>query len=369
MKRIVFTVTNDITYDQRMQKICRSLANAGYEVELVGRLRNFSLAIKTEPYLQTRLNCFFNKGKLFYLEYNLRLLFYLTFSQFDAACAIDLDTIVPVYIIGKLKGAKLIYDAHEYFTEVPEVIRRPMVKKIWKWVEKTFVPKFDLIYTVSEGLAELFRKEYAKNIEVIMNAPLLENKSTNQFNKPVTDKKSSYVLYQGALNEGRGLEQLIEAMKEIDLKLKIAGEGDLSQQLHQLVKQANLQGKIEFLGYIEPNELRTITDGALVGINALEETGLSYYHSLSNKFFDYIHAGVPQVCNDFPEYRKINNHYQVAVLIKDCSPAEIKGAILRLANDKDLYTRLKINCDVCSGQLNWQNEEKKLLGLYGHLFR
>src|SRR4051812_21293791 len=109
--RIIFAVTNDLTYDQRMQKICRSLPQTGYEIELVGRQRNFSIPLSEEPFQQTRLTCFFNKGKLFYLEYNLRLLFYLAFSSFEAACAIDLDTIVPVCIIGKLKGAKVIYDA------------------------------------------------------------------------------------------------------------------------------------------------------------------------------------------------------------------------------------------------------------------
>ena len=173
LKRIIFTVTNDLTYDQRMQKICRSLCAAGYAVELVGRQRDFSIPLTNEPFEQTRLQCIFNKGKLFYVEYNIRLLIYLTFSQFDAACAIDLDTIVPVYIIGKLKGAKLIYDAHEYFTEVPEVVRRPSVQKVWQWVEKIFVPKFDLAYTVSGGLAELFQQKYNKHFEVIMNVPVL----------------------------------------------------------------------------------------------------------------------------------------------------------------------------------------------------
>src|SRR5688572_26752370 len=121
--KLLFAVTNDLTYDQRMQRICRSLSAWGYDVELIGRERELSVPLSSETFRQTRLNCFFSKGKLFYLEYNLRLLFYLLFTRFDAVCAIDLDTIVPVFIIGKLKGAKLIYDAHEYFTEVPEVVR------------------------------------------------------------------------------------------------------------------------------------------------------------------------------------------------------------------------------------------------------
>jgi len=346
-----------------MQKICRSLANAGYSVELVGRERDFSIPLKQEPFQQTRLKCLFNKGKLFYLEYNLRLLFYLLFSKFDAACAIDLDTIAPVCVVGTLKGAKLIYDAHEYFTEVPEVVRRPAVQKIWRWVERTFVPKFDLIYTVSEGLAGLFQQQYHKPVFVIMNVPILSESAAPVSN----DKAAKFILYQGALNEGRGLEHLIAAMTETDGILKLAGEGDLSAQLRDQVKQLGLEQRVTFLGYVQPENLKKITAEAYIGINLVENTGLSYYYSLSNKFFDYIQARVPQVCIGFPEYEKLNQKYEVAVLAKDCSVPEIKATVNRLLNNTDLYAQLKKNSEVCSRELNWQREEVKLLNLYERL--
>jgi len=362
-KKIILTVTNDLNYDQRMQKICSSLSAAGYEVELVGRIRSFSVPLDMRSYQQTRLQCFFNKGKLFYMEYNLRLLFYLLFHEFDGVCAVDLDTIAPAYIVGKLKGAKLIYDAHEYFTEVPEVVRRPLVKKIWEWVEKTFLPRFDLVYTVSAGLAELFEGKYGKKVEVIMNVPLVETQDARR--KTQDDK---ILLYQGTLNEGRGLEYLIKAMKDVDAKLQLAGEGDLSGQLRELVKRLGLKSKVEFLGYVKPEQLKAITLKATIGVNLLENKGLSYYYSLSNKFFDYIHAGVPQVCVAFPEYRHVNSRYEVAVLVENLEGGEIKAAIERLLTDKVLYSHLQKNCEVCSKVLNWQEEEKKLLALYGHLF-
>lgn len=362
-RKIIFTVTNDLTYDQRMQKICRSLSNAGYEIELVGRERYSSLPLSTEPFKQMRLRCIFNKGKLFYLEYNLRLLFYLLFQKFDALCGIDLDTIVPVYVVGKLKNKKLIYDAHEYFTEVPEVIRRPTVKKVWQWVERTFVPKFDLCYTVSPALAELFSKKHYKEFHVVRNIPLLGDPSH------VTRHPLPVILYQGALNEGRGLEHLIEAMRGVNAKLLLAGEGDLSNELRNLTKKLNLERKVEFLGFVKPNELKELTSKAAIGINLLENKGLSYYYSLSNKFFDYIHARIPQICIAFPEYKKINDEYEVAVLVESCNINEIKKAITRLLNDHDLYQRLQKKCEVCSLNLNWQNEEKKLVTLYDELLR
>ena len=368
LKRIIFTVTNDLSYDQRMQKNCRSLCTAGYAVDLVGRERDFSIPLAYEPYKQARLTCVFNKGKLFYLEYNIRLLIYLTFSKFDAVCAIDLDTIAPAYIIGKLKGAKLIYDAHEYFTEVPEVVRRPSVQKIWQWVEKTFVPKFDLTYTVSGGLAELFEQKYGNHFEVIMNAPVL-SEGPDKPEEAHISEESEYILYQGALNEGRGLEHLIEAMQHIGMPLKLAGEGDLSNQLRKQVKNLGLEQKVKFLGYVPPTELKKVTAKATLGINLVENTGLSYYYSLSNKFFDYIHAYIPQVCIAFPEYKKLNDQYNVALLVNDCSANQISAALARLLKDENLYGQLQKNCEVCSRNLNWQKEEKKLQNLYERLLR
>lgn len=346
-----------------MQKICRSLSGKGFHVELVGRLRNNSVALQAESFRQTRFKLLFNSGKLFYAEYNLRLFFYLLFAKADVFCAIDLDTLTAVYLAAKIKSTKISYDAHEYFTEVPEVVRRPLVKRVWQWVEKTFVPKLDLAFTVSPAIANLFTTQYQIPFHVVMNVPLL----------PETDsaavKQDRTILYQGALNEGRGLEELIDAMQGINAKLLMAGEGDLSAQLRQQVRNKGLEKKVEFLGFVKPKELKTLTASVTIGVNLLRNTGLSYYYSLSNKFFDYIHADVPQVCIDFPEYRSINTQYEVAVLVESCQPEEISNAIERLLNDRELYSRLQKNCDVCRQQLNWQQEEKKMIALYNELLR
>lgn len=364
-KRIVFTVTNDLSYDQRMQKICRSLCAAGYEVTLVGRERNQSIPLSQEPYKQVRLHCFFEKGKLFYAAYNLRLFFYLLFTPADVVGAIDLDTIMPCYLAGRLKGARLTYDAHEYFTEVPEVVRRPGIQRIWKWIEKTFVPRFDVCYTVSDGLAHLFYKQYGKRFEVIANFPVYKRDSTRQ---PDTAERN-FILYQGALNEGRGLEHVLEAMKHLNITLKLAGEGDLSNVLRKQAAHPALQGKVEFLGFVKPAQLHQLTAQARIGLHVSENKGLSYYHSLSNKFLDYVHAGVPVLCTSFPEYEKINSRYEVALMIKNSTPEEIRTGLELLLNDLALYERLQKNCKVCARHLNWQEEEKKLLPLYEQLFR
>lgn len=346
-----------------MQKICSTLSHAGYDVELVGRERSFSKKLSDTPFKQKRLKCWINKGKLFYIEYNIRLFFYLLTKQFQALCAVDLDTIIPLSVLAKMKNAKLVYDAHEYFTEVPEVIHRKKVQQFWKWVEKKFVTKADLAYTVSPALAQLFSQNLQMPFHIILNTPVLLPQSLSK------TRHTNLLIYQGALNQGRGLEQLILAMKHINAKLILVGEGDLSAPLRQLVSEHQLETKIEFTGFLAPDKLREKTKEAAIGVNLLDKQGLSYYYSLANKFFDYIHAGIPQISIDFPEYRKINQQFEVALLIKESSSNEIKTAVERLLTEDNLYTRLQKNCEVCSHELNWQQEEKKLIAMYYELFQ
>ncbi|MFN0276817.1 MAG: glycosyltransferase [Chitinophagales bacterium] len=360
MKRIVFTVTNDLTYDQRMQRICGSLAAAGYDITLVGFLKKRSVKIEQENYRQVRLRVFFRKGKFFYLEYNFRLFFWLLFKKYEIYCGIDLDTLLPVFLNAKMKGKPVVYDAHEFFTELPEIVDRPGIKKAWFVLEKFLLPKIKYNYTVSETIALALSAKHKQQFEVIRNVPVLKDAN-------VDIEKKNFIIYQGALNKGRGIENLMQAMADIDCPLYIAGEGDLSEEMRKLANTFPHKEKIRFLGYVRPEELKKYTLKARLGVNFVENLGLSYYYSLSNKFFDYIHAAIPQVTMNFPEYASLNAKYHVAVLIDDLQPANISQAINKLLQDDSLYATLAGNTIKAKTELNWQVEEKKLITFYNNI--
>jgi len=363
MPRIIFTVINDLTYDQRMHRICNSLANDGNDVLLVGRKLESSIPLSQEKFQQRRLSLIFSKGKLFYLEYDIRLFFFLLFKKFDIVCGIDLDTILPCYFISKIKNKKCVYDAHELFTEVPEVIRRPSIQSMWKRIEKFSISRIKNCYTVSNGIAEYFLQHYNRKFEVIMNMPLKDEPDGN--NK--IDFSSPQIIYQGALNEGRGLEAMIEAMQQVNGKLILAGEGDLSSLLREKVTHLRLNDKIIFTGKRKAEELRELTKQSFIGINLLEKKGLNYYYSLANKFFDYVNAGVPQITMNFPEYKMMNQQFEVAALIDDLKTETLLSAIRRLTDEKDFYFRLRENCSHACEVWNWENEEQKLFLFYQSL--
>jgi glycosyltransferase involved in cell wall biosynthesis len=345
-----------------MQRIATCLSENGYSVKLVGVKKKQSLPFNPSGYQYNRIPCFFVKGPAFYIEYNFRLFLFLLFTKTDIICAIDLDTILPCFFASALLGKKRVYDAHEFFTEQKEIIRRPFIKSIWERIESIAIPHFKNGYTVNSKLAQLFAEKYGANYEVIRNISFsypLEN-TDNQHN----DK---FILYQGAVNEGRCFEQLIPAMKWVNAHLYVAGDGNFMNQTKQLIEFYKLEHKITLLGLIEPMELRKLTQKAYIGITLFEPNGINQYYSLANRFFDYMMAGTPQICVNYPLYQEINDLHGFAYLISDIHPLTIGNALNKLLEDGVLYASLRHNCLETRNKLNWENESKKLVEFYNKL--
>ena len=353
-QRVIATVINDVVYDQRMIRICTSLSKR-YDVALWGRRRS-AIPADDRPYSQRRDRFLFQNGVLFYAEYNVRLFLRLLISSYDVVHSVDLDTLPAAYLACKIRGKRLVYDAHEYFTEVTELVHRPRVKAVWKALERWLIPKLDHAITVGPCIAEAFEEEYGTRFDVVRNCA--EERTTVP-----NEDQGEYILYQGALNMGRGLEAAIQAMHRIDMPLYIAGSGDLEDELKDRTQREGLQDKVKFLGLLRPAELKAYTDKAYLGINVLENLGLSYYYSLSNKYFDYIQAGVPVVTNNYPEYQRLQDEYGCGVLA-DTTADSLVERVSFLLNNPSEYAELKKNCLIARHKLTWQNEENALMAVY-----
>ncbi|GAO43887.1 hypothetical protein FPE01S_02_09930 [Flavihumibacter petaseus NBRC 106054] len=356
-KRIIFTINNDPSTDQRMQRICGTLASNGYKVVLVGRTMT-RLPLPELPYPAFRLNSWLRKGPLSYAEFNIRLFWWLLFRKTDIICAIDLDTILPVYINSKWKNIVRVYDAHEYFSELKEVVRRPAIQKIWQRIESFSLQRFPLGYTVSQSIAEAFENRYGVRYTVIRNLPF-----RNKNEVPVTQRKKRF-LYQGAINEGRGIEQLLEAMLTVPAELDLYGSGNRLDACKALCRSLGLQHKVFFHEPVPPETLRKLTPYYWAGINLVEPEGLNQLYSLANKFFDYIQAGIPQVTMNFPEYQRVQQEQPVGILLGSTRSAEIARALNHLLEDTVVYEQLTENCRHASKTYCWENEEKHLLAVY-----
>ncbi|MBI3512231.1 MAG: glycosyltransferase [Bacteroidetes bacterium] len=369
MKRVIVSVINDLVTDQRVHRTCTTLHEMGFEVLLVGRHKHDSLTMPARDYKVHRMNLVFEKGVMFYLTFQFRLFFFLLNHKADIYFSNDLDTLYPNYLISKWRKKTLIYDTHEIFTEVPELVNRKFKQKIWKKWERRIFPKLKNVFTVNESIADWYAKEYGVRPRVMRNIPPLVNQSRTLTRREVhlpDDKK--IILLQGAgINVDRGAEELVDAMQFVnDAVLLIIGGGDVIAHLKERASQEHLDGKIIFTGKLPPHELRSWTKLADVGVTIDKDTNINYRLSLPNKIFDYIHAGIPVLASDLIEVKKIITDFNVGKICASHDPLEIAGTINGMLSSPE-YPQWKTNAVNAAQKLNWENEKRILVEVMNSL--
>lgn len=367
LKRAIISVTNDLVTDRRIDKTSLALIKTGFSVVMVGRRKRDSLPLEKREYYTKRMFLFFEKGPLFYVEYTIRLFFYLLFHKSDLLISNDLDTLLPNYLVSRLKKTPVIYDTHEYFTGVPELVNRPFVRRFWKRIEKWIFPKLDNIITVNNSIASLYTKEYNVNIKVVRNIPPKPDSPENMSRKELgLPEKKPIILLQGAgINVQRGAEEAIEAMQFIDNALfLIIGSGDVIDILHNLVKELNLNEKVLFLPKQPFDHLIHYTKCADIGVTIDKDTNINYRYSLPNKLFDYINAGIPVLASSLVEIKHIVEKYDIGILIESHDPEHIAMKIKYMLENKKRRAQWKKNLKKASLELNWNTEEKILLEIF-----
>ncbi len=357
MKKIIVSVTNDLSTDQRVEKVCNTLFNAGYEILLVGKIDHNSRPIYRD-YKTKRINVYFKKGILFYAEFNTKLFFILLLTKKDLLLSNDLDTLSANYLISILQRKKIVYDSHELFSEIPELVNRPKVKKFWAALEKIMLPKLKNSYTVCDSIAVYYNKKYNTNFKTIVNLPTKKNVSIGKLPFYYTNEK--IILYQGAVNIGRGLELIIDTMLFLEnCILVIIGDGDIYEPLKKEVTSKKLSNKVYFLGRKNPSELHQLTPLANLGISIEEDLGLNYRYALPNKIFDYIQAGVPILVSNLPEMKKVIYDYNIGEIVYNREPKKLANQIKKTL-ERDFTEELK----KAKEKLIWEHQEESLLSIF-----
>ncbi|MGW8315994.1 MAG: glycosyltransferase [Bacteroidales bacterium] len=329
MKRVYIAVINDIVTDQRLQRVASLLANHDFEVTCIGRQLRDSPSVAGLPFRTRRFRMIFTRGPLFYACFNIRLLCTLLFSRNPALfIANDLDTLPAAFFACRLRKVPLIYDSHELFTQVPELIHRKKTQNIWKGIEGYLLPHIKNAVTVSYPIAEIYRRLYGVRFKVVRNVPRRILKPVSQ-PVPPEYKGKQLIIYQGALNVGRGLELMIDTMHFLDdVVFLIAGKGDIEKELKTRVEKEGLSNKIRFEGRLKPDDLAPLTASCDLGISLEEDLGLNYRYALPNKLFDYIQARIPVLCSALPEMARIVETYGVGIATRERIPEQL-AAIIR----------------------------------------
>jgi glycosyltransferase involved in cell wall biosynthesis len=376
-KLVIVTVISDLVTDSRVHRTCQTLHDNGYRVLLIGSIRKGSIELKTRDYQTDRLKTWFKKSALFYIEFNIRLFLRLIRLRGDIFLGNDLDVMPATLSVARLNKVPIVYDTHEYFLGMAGMDQKPLRRAVWKFVESQVFSRLKYIYTVSESIRNAYRRDYLKKLSVVRNVPLLQNHSSDFTLEERTWIKSielripaikNLLLLQGAgLNEFRGVEEMVYAMIFLEAStfhLLIIGGGDVFGKLEKIIEQNQLTEKITLIQKMPFGVLSHFTRKAKLGISIDKAFVTNHKYSLPNKFFEYLHAGVPVLSSRLIEQEKLINQYDVGGFIEDHQPENIARKIREIFDNSEVLDRWKHNTCLARQELNWENESKILLDIF-----
>jgi glycosyltransferase involved in cell wall biosynthesis len=376
-KLIVVTVISDLATDYRVHKVCQTLYDNGFRVLLTGSREKNSLPLKPRDYQTYRINTWFKRTFLFYAEFNTRLFFKLFREKASIYLGNDLDVMPATMLIARLKKKPLVYDGHEYFLGMAGMNKKPVRRAVWKFIESRVFSRLKYMYTVSDSIMNLYRRNYHKKLFVVRNLPLknpaypdlttMEENWIDSIDSKIPSNKNLLIFQSGGMNESRGIEELVFSMLFLDatrFHLLIIGGGDIFRKIEKMVVQNGLSDKITLIPKVPFEVLSHFTRKAQLGFSIEKATVLNHKYSLSNKLFEYLHAGVPVLASRLPEQERIIDHYDVGGFIEDHNPENIALKIKEIFDDPETLERWKRNTCRVREELNWENESKIVLDIF-----
>ncbi|MDX2359426.1 MAG: glycosyltransferase [Crocinitomicaceae bacterium] len=367
MAKAIVSVINDLYTDQRVHKVCMFLKDQGYDVLLVGRKQRTSHALDPRPYKTKRMKLLFEKGAAFYAFFNLRLFFFLLFKKADVLVSNDLDTLLANHMAKKFKrNTRLVYDSHEYFTEVPELINRPKVRNVWLKIERKIFPKLKDVYTVNNSIAEIYSNLYKKDVKVVRNISPLWNPENiaNKKELGIPEGKPLIILQGAGINVDRGAEEAVEAMINVDAVLMIIGDGDVVPQLKERVHELKLEEKVLFYGKKPYAVMMNYTHHADIGLTLDKPSNDNYKLSLPNKVFDYMHTSTAVVATEIKEVANVVRTNDIGEILSDFTVDSLTNTLNGLLTNQARLDQCKTNCVIAAKTENWENETRILATIY-----
>lgn len=354
MKVCHFTSAHSPTDDRIYLKECQSLSQAGHEVFIVakgeknGEEGNIHFVGCGTPKNRLARLCGFSK------------------KIYKTALALDCEIyhfhdpeLLPYGKKLKRKGKKVIFDSHE---DVPAQILdkhwipgifRGLVSRIYRCYETSVVKKIDAVITSTPYIENLF-KNRAKKVLAINNYPKLNDIF---FQENAFENREAIVCYVGGINEDRGEKIMVDAIHGINAELILAGTCD-DERYGERVEN------VKYLGKINRAEVNALYKSAVVGLCLLKPTA-NYIHSQPIKMYEYMAAGIPFVCSNFPMWEQVVEKTGAGICVDVENISDIQSKIVTLLNDRTLAQKMgKNGRSAVESEYNWEAEGAKLIDFY-----
>jgi len=277
----------------------------------------------------------------------------------------DVNTLPTAWLASRLCGATLVYDAHEISTSREGY---SSFRKLVAMVEQVLMPQAAGTITTTEARAKFFARAYGVPRPVVLqNRPRVQQvmRSDRIRVELKLDQPWPIIVYQGGIQQGRGLERLARVAADVpNAYFVFIGGGRLDSSLRRIVEELQLEQRVRFIPTVALAELPNYTASADIGVQPIENTCLNHYTTDSNKLFEYVQAGLPVVASDLPEIRRVVREHDLGVLVPEGDSVALAAALRDLVGDEGKRQYYAAQSRKAASVLNWESQEHELLALY-----
>jgi len=293
------------------------------------------------------------------------LLWRMTMHKADIVHAHDVNVLPTAWLAARLSGAKIVYDAHEISTSREGY---SSFRNLVAGVERFLMPRVQGTITTTDARAKFFARAYGVARPVVLqNRPRHQvAQASNRIREELSlNQPWPIVLYQGGVQQGRGLERLVRVAAQVpDTYFVFIGGGLLDGSLRSIAAELGLEGRVRFIPTVALAELPSFTASADIGVQPIENTCLNHYTTDSNKLFEYVQAGLPVVASDLPEIRRVVRAHDLGMLVPPGDTEALAEAIGQLVQNEALRLHYSERAEQAAVALSWESQEHELLALY-----
>lgn len=293
----------------------------------------------------------------------------------DVVHANDGNTLAPAMAVRALTEARIVYDAHELWTRRnvrQDRVLAPLVEAV---IELAGVRASAGVITVSPSIVTWMRRRFR-----LRTAPTLVRNIPHRVG-PVPERdggrlrelaglpaSARVIGYCGGVTTGRGLEETLAALTELDADthLVMLGYGDerYIAGLMDLATDLGVASRVHLVGPVPGREVPAALADADASVVYVRPICLSYRYSLPNKLFESIHAGLPVVAADLPDTAAIVREHGVGEVFGADRPDQLATAIEQVIADAERYRAASREA---AQALDWTHEAGELVRLYARV--
>ncbi|MDB5048220.1 MAG: glycosyl transferase group 1 [Fibrobacteres bacterium] len=375
---ITLVVAQSPRYYPHVERHLKSLKKAFARVRLLYWEKDGNEPVYSFPGVETErlVLPFGSGGTVFFLRLMAGFFFRLRRMRPQSIEAIDPYALAPARLYSFLAGGRRIriaYFSMEYFSELPSLRAKPWKRRIWRGLERWGAGGSAVAATVCDSIAAHLRADFKIPVVTVRNVPersavippAAGNGPDALHARCGLPAEAPILIYQGMLQEGRGLETALRALPSAPgIHFAVIGDGPLRESLRALAKAEGCADRTHFLGEVDFRDLVTLTRGAFAGLAPFQALSASYLYSLPGKLFEYIQAGVPVIATALPEIRKVVEGYGVGICLEPYAPETLAAALRRMREEPGLREGFLGNLPAAGAALCWEAEESAYLSLY-----